>query len=146
MSEHPCVTSHPAPNQPGARHAWASAVAEAPCRKPLFLRRLLARCLRLGVLPAEPLYASSSVDQALLAGEKGMANRADFHVNVALMSRTGLEIVSASAKHPHCGVIRVNFFLRHLLKRPFLQSLHCRSNITRLAIPTITRDGAHTGL
>src|SRR5580692_4372921 len=39
----------------------------------------------LGVLPAEPLHAPSSVNQPLLAGKERMASRTDFHVNVALV-------------------------------------------------------------
>src|ERR1700738_4379349 len=122
-------------------------MAEARCRKLLQKRGLLGRlAVRLGVLPAEALDASRGVYQALLARKKGMANRADFHVNVALMGRTGLEIVSAGTEHAHSGIIWVDFFLRHLLKRPFLQLIHCMSNLRPLAIPTITRDLAHTGL
>jgi hypothetical protein len=129
----------------GSKHAWAPAVAEA--RKYLQQRRLLgglAVCL--GILPAEALYAPGGINQTLLAGEKRVANRADFNVNIALMSRTGLKIVSACAHHAHCAVIGVDFFLRHLLKGPFLQSFNYSSKVGPSAIPTITRDVAHTGL
>ena len=96
-----------------SKRTWASAVAEA---------RSLCRCSRggllllsgFGVLAAEPLYASCRVHQALLAGEKRMAVRANFHVDVALVGRPGLKIVSASANYPNARVIGVDIFLGHL--------------------------------
>ena len=68
----------------------------------------------LGVLPAEALHASGSVDQPLLAGEERVANRANFYVDVALVGRTGLKVAPACAYDPHSGIIRVNLFLGHL--------------------------------
>ena len=88
--------------------------------KTLPQRRLLgdlAVCL--GVLPAEALHASSRIHQPLLAGKERVANRADFYVNVALVGRTGLKVVSAGAKHPHRGIIRMNLFLGHRLIKTF---------------------------
>jgi hypothetical protein len=80
------------------------------------LASLLRRCrlLGLGILAAEPLDASCRVNQALLAGEERVAVRADFHVDVALVGRPGLKIVSAGAHNPHCIVVGVDFFLGHL--------------------------------
>ena len=51
----------------------------------------------LGILAAEALHTACGIDKPLFAGEERMANRADFHVNVALVGRTGLKVVSASA-------------------------------------------------
>jgi hypothetical protein len=102
----------------------------AEARKHLQKRRLLGGlAVGLGILPAEALYASRSVNQPLFAGKEWVANGAYFNVDIALMSRTGLKIVSACAHNPHGGVIGVDFFLRHLLKRPFLQSFHYSSKI-----------------
>jgi hypothetical protein len=88
------------------------------------MRFLLGSCLslrriRLRILPAESLYASGSIDQALFAGKEGVANRANFHVNVALVSRPGLKVASACAKNAHGGVMRMDFFLGHLFVKTF---------------------------
>ena len=81
-----------------------------------FLRPLLlCRLTGLRILAPEPLYASRRVDQALLARKERVANRADFHVDVALMGRTRLKVVSAGANHSHRGIIRMNLFLGHLV-------------------------------
>src|SRR5215469_14118124 len=69
---------------------------------PLLCRRRLA-CL--GVLAAEPLHTSCRVYQTLFTGKERVAVGADFNVNVALVGRPGLEIVSAGANNPHRGVI-----------------------------------------
>ena len=76
---------------------------------------------RLGILPTEALHAPSRIHQPLFTGKERMANRANFHVNVALVGRTSLKIVSAGAHHPHRVVIGMNLFLGHLEDRPFLQ-------------------------
>ncbi len=73
----------------------------------------------LGILAAEALHAACCVHQALLAGKERVANRADFHVNVALVGRTGLKMVSAGAHHLHRGVIGMNLFLGHLSRQTF---------------------------
>src|SRR5271165_1265237 len=103
---------------------WASAATEALRAKSLIRRRLLrGGRLSLGILAAETLDAAGRIHQALLAGEERMACRADFHVNVALVGRAGLKVVSACAHHPHGGVIGMNLFLGHLCsEKPFLQS------------------------
>src|SRR5580698_3767037 len=79
------------------------------------------RFARLGILPAEALYTPRRIYQALFAGEKRVAYRADFHVNVALVGRTGLKVVSAGAQHPHRVISWVNLFLGHLSTNTFLQ-------------------------
>jgi hypothetical protein len=55
----------------------------------------------------------------LFAGIERVANRADFHVNVALVGRTGLKTVSAGALNLHCGVIGMNLFLGHRSEQTF---------------------------
>ena len=67
----------------------------------------------LGILAAEPLHASGSIHQALLAGKERVAIGANFHVNVALVGRTSLKIVSAGAQNLYRGVIGMNLFLGH---------------------------------
>jgi len=68
----------------------ASAQAEAQSCLPVAARRLLGRrgsghgTVALGVLAAEALDAARGVHQALFAGVEWVANRADFHVYVAL--------------------------------------------------------------
>ena len=83
--------------------------------------RVFGALLGLGfrVLAAEALYAASRIDKALLAGEERVARRADFHVNVALVGRTGLKVVSAGADYAHSVVLGVNLWLRHRLKLTF---------------------------
>ena len=72
--------------------------------------RLVALC----VLPPEPLHASRRVDQPLFARKERVANRANFHMNVALVGRPRFKTASAGAHHPHRGVIGMNLFLGHL--------------------------------
>jgi hypothetical protein len=67
----------------------------------------------LGVLAAEPLHATCRVNQALFAGEERVAIGANFHVNVALVGRPGLKVVSAGAHNLHRGVVWMNLFLGH---------------------------------
>ncbi len=93
-----------------------------PRRRPVSLNpRGSGALLGLGlrVLAAEALHAASRIDKALLAGEERVAGRADFDVNVALVGRTGLKVVSAGADYAHSVVIGVNLFLRHGLKGTF---------------------------
>jgi hypothetical protein len=77
-------------------------------------RLLCSRRSGLGILAPKTLDASRCINQPLLAGEERMANRANFHVNVALVSRARFKVVSAGAKHPHRGVIGMYLFLGHV--------------------------------
>ena len=101
------------------QHNEAPAAAEASRAIQLNRLRLLGRRSRcrlrigLGIFAAEPLDAASRVNKALLAGEERVASRADFHVNVALMGRTGLEVISAGAHNPHRVVFGMDLFLGH---------------------------------
>src|SRR5215467_13575352 len=62
-----------------------------------------------GVLFLEALNAARGVDKFLLAGEEGMAVRADFHAHhFALDRRARLKRAAASAMHGHGVIVRVN--------------------------------------
>jgi hypothetical protein len=62
-----------------------------------------------GVLLGEALYAAGGVDQLLFAGEKRVAIRTDFNVElVALHRRSRGEIVAAGAVHGDGVVVRVD--------------------------------------
>ena len=69
---------------------------------------LLLRRLGLGVLAAEALDSAGGVDQLLLAGEEGMAVRADFYADVAFMGRAGRECITARAVHTYFAITRMN--------------------------------------
>jgi len=106
------------------QHNEASARAEAFSRWLVAEARLLGCCrchclVALGVLAAEALDAAGRIHQALFAGEERVADRADFHVNIALVGRTGLEVASAGALDLNCGVVGVNLFLGHRFRRTF---------------------------
>jgi hypothetical protein len=75
--------------------------------------RLLLRGDGLGsgvrVFLRESLDAPCSVDKLLLAGEKGMATRANFHPQgVALYGRTRRESVPAGAMHSNSVIVGMN--------------------------------------
>ncbi len=74
---------------------------------------LCLRGVRLRVFAAEALHATGSIDHLLLAGKERVAVGADFHVDVALMGRTGLKAVTAGAHHADGFVIRMDSWLRH---------------------------------
>jgi len=62
-----------------------------------------------GVLFGEAFDAAGGVHELLLAGEEGMAARADFDLEgVALDGRTSREIVPASAVHGNSVIVGVN--------------------------------------
>src|SRR5438034_6174835 len=56
---------------------------------------------RLGVLPAESLHAAGGIHKLLFAGKEWMAIRADFYVDVALVSRASGKAVAACAHNAH---------------------------------------------
>src|SRR6266436_8989747 len=67
-------------------------------------RRFLFR-----ILFSEALDAAGGVNQLLLAGEEGMAIRADFDIQlVALDGRTSREIVAAGAMHRYGVIVGMN--------------------------------------
>jgi hypothetical protein len=66
-----------------------------------------------GYLAAEALDAAGGVDQLLLAGEEGVAGRADFDDDVALVRGAGLKVVAAGAFDVDVLVLGVNGFFGH---------------------------------
>ena len=69
-----------------------------------FRRRLLAIAL------VESIYASRRVNQLLLAGEKRVASRADFNVQVAFFSRTCLKSLAAGAGYGYLAICWMNLW------------------------------------
>ena len=66
----------------------------------------------------EAIDASRGIDQLLLSGKERMASRANFHVEVALFGRAGLERLAASAANGDFYVFRVNSWFHLLLCLP----------------------------
>src|SRR6185312_7111830 len=81
--------------------------------------RLLRSRLRFGVFAAEALDSSRGVDQLLFAGEEGVATRADFDVDVALVCGAGGEGASACADDTNFVVVGVDSCFRHDLFQTF---------------------------
>src|SRR5271167_2569974 len=88
----------------GARAEFLRFIRLNPWRKTL----LLLRCFGLGVLAAKALHPAGGIHQLLLAGEEGVARRADFYADVALVGRAGHECVAARAMHAHFVVCGMN--------------------------------------
>src|SRR5215831_6025050 len=97
---------------------------------------LLLNRLGLGVLPAESLHAAGRVDQLLLAGKEWVAVRADFYVNVALVSGAGGKAVAARAHDAHF-IIRGMDAGFHLMIGPQCELLDSKGG---------TRDSANSWL
>jgi hypothetical protein len=73
-------------------------------------RQLFARgrgC-SLGIATIESIDASRGVNQLLLAREKRMASRTDFHVQIAFFGRTRFKSFAASASHADFTIFRMN--------------------------------------
>jgi hypothetical protein len=81
-------------------------------RKP---RPLFLCFFSFGVLAAEALNAAGRIHNLLLAGEKRMATRADFHVDIAFMRGTGGKNVAACALHAQFVICWVNSWLHDLV-------------------------------
>ena len=87
---------------------------------------LLARgCWRsLAITTIESINASRSINQLLLAGEKRMASRTNFYVQIALFGRTRLKRFAARACHSDFSIFRMNsrfhFAITLLLTFPLL--------------------------
>ena len=73
-----------------------------------FCFALAARACRSGVLLLEAIDATFGIHQLLTAGEERMAMSADFHADVALIGRPGLERVPACAVDFYFVVSRMN--------------------------------------
>jgi len=76
--------------------------------KELLFGRLCLGGVGFRVFPAEAFDAAGGIEQLLLASEEGMAVRANFYADVALVSRTGNKIVAAGAVHPHLVITRMD--------------------------------------
>jgi hypothetical protein len=73
----------------------------------------LIGCRLLAVAHVKAIDAPCRVDQLLLAREKRMASRADFHVQIALFGRTGLEALTARAGHCDLVVLGMNSWFHY---------------------------------
>ena len=105
-------------------------------QSPRWSRRLLLGGSRfgggVGILFSEALNAARSVKQFLLAGEEGMAIRADFHAqHFALDGRARLKRVAAGAVHRNGMIIGMN------------SGFHGSARQTRQgrAVEAVTKDG-----
>ena len=73
----------------------------------------LACLVILGVLAAEALDASGSIDQLLLAREERVAVGTDFYVDVAVVRGTRSEAVATGTDNIDVVVIRMDSSFRH---------------------------------
>jgi len=71
--------------------------------------------LFLGVAAVESVDAAGRINQLLLAGEERMAGRADFHVQVALFSRSSLKCFAARTGDGHFLISGMNFWFHYFL-------------------------------
>ena len=62
----------------------------------------------LAIALVEAIDTSGSIDELLFAGEEGVASRANFDVQVALLGRAGRECFAASAANGYINVFWVN--------------------------------------
>src|SRR5262245_52715734 len=74
-------------------------------RQEYLLQYLLLRWLCLGILPAEALDAAGGIEQLLLAGEERVAIGTNFHIDVAVVSRTGHKRISACAVNANFTIV-----------------------------------------
>src|SRR5882762_1614477 len=81
---------------------------------------LLDRFSRFAVLAAETLHAARRIHQFLLAREKRMARRTNFHRNIGSLRRPRHKLVPAGAMHAPLTVHRMNRCL-HNAPQPFLR-------------------------
>ena len=88
--------------------------------------------LGLGVFAAEALDAAGRVNQLLLAGEERVAVGADFHVDVALVGRTGRKSIAARAVYAHFVVDRMDGCL-HGTPNSLVANLHFTGSVRNAA-------------
>ena len=74
----------------------------------------------------EAIHASCSVDQLLLTGKKRVAGGTDFHVQVALFGRAGLERFAAGAGNVDLYVFGVNSWFHYSFSTLSIQCSHGR--------------------
>jgi hypothetical protein len=94
----------------GIRQGLADFIRPQQCLAEPGLHALgLGRCGRrlVLILPAEPVNPTGGIDQALLAGEEGMALGAHLHVN-RRGGGAGLELVTAGALNHELAVVGMN--------------------------------------
>lgn len=79
-----------------------SSIFKLLCSRRSFSRSLLA------IAFVKAVNASSGVNQLLLAGEKRMACRTNFHMQIALFGRMRLKGLAAGAGHGYLVILGVN--------------------------------------
>jgi hypothetical protein len=111
---------HPS-DQPLPAGVWSETSANGVVlSKPSNLRcsKLLCRCrgFRWGFLPiafVKAIHASCRIDQLLFAGEKRMACRTDFNMQVALFGGMCLKRFAAGARHRDLVILGVNSWFHY---------------------------------
>ena len=68
----------------------------------------------LAVALVKSIHAAGGVDELLLAGEKRMAGRADFHMQVAFFGRTCLKSLTASTSNGDFRIVGMNSWFHYL--------------------------------
>jgi len=76
---------------------------------------LILWLFRFGILAAEALHATGSIDQFLLAGKERMTVGADLHMDVTLVRRTGRKAIAARAENAHFMICGMNRCLHELM-------------------------------
>src|ERR1700681_1226727 len=117
----PCCGKTSGPSTQRCGPSTRSATADAGKPRKNNLRRGLCCLLggaRILVLPLKAVDASGRVHQLLAPGEERVAGRADFHADIALMSRARLEGMAASARDVEFVIRGMNTSL-HVAGIPF---------------------------
>jgi hypothetical protein len=96
-------SDQPASNYAGTLNSFA---ANDEIASPTSFTR--GRCRGLAIATIESIDAARRVNQLLLAGEKRMASRTNFHVQIALFGRTRLKIFAASTSYCDLVIFRMN--------------------------------------
>jgi hypothetical protein len=104
----------------GEKSRWTTVIEKASAEAEAYLiprTELLGRnCfagIGSGVLAAEAFDAASGIDKLLLAGEKRVALRTDFDVDVALVGGASDEVRAAGALDVNLAIAWVNSFFWH---------------------------------
>lgn len=90
-------------------------VAKVYMQKLLSFNGFYGLCSAACIPAFESVNASCGVDQLLLAGEKRMAFRTNFDVEVFAKRRTSRKGVSASANYVEFLIIRMNFLFHFFM-------------------------------
>ena len=96
---------------------WGLPEVSTPFRGTRSTERLFL--FKLGVLFAEAINASGSVQKTLLASEEGVAGRTDFHMNLLALGRKHMLFMAAGAGN--CGI--VDFGMDVFFHQKFLTSI-----------------------